>query len=187
MVGLRDRAAWGGLLVHGRFAERRHRGMVARRYCRGMQAPPPRRCVTPRRCPRPSAALVRRARAGTRDDGARIALGIEGGGLAVAMACGMAGELERLGLTPWLDAVYGTSSGSLMAAYVAAGAIDGRRAGARGRVHDGVRELHAARARARRLARPSSWTSCARARRAIGGARAARAARARRAGGTTAT
>ena len=73
--------------------------------------------------PAPLAALVRRARAGTRADGARIALGIEGGGLAVAMGCGMAGELERLGLTPWVDAVYGTSSGSLMAAYVAAGAI----------------------------------------------------------------
>ncbi len=84
--------------------------------------PPPLR--DPERLPAPLGALVRRARSGTRADGARIALGIEGGGLAVAMACGMAGELERLGLTPWLDAVYGTSSGSLMAAYVAAGAID---------------------------------------------------------------
>lgn len=78
----------------------------------------------PETLPAPLAALLRRARAGTRDDGARIALGIEGGGLAVAMACGMAGELERLGLTAWLDVVYGTSSGSLMAAYVAAGATD---------------------------------------------------------------
>ncbi len=96
--------------------------MVARRYCGGMQAPPlPLR--DPDELPAPLGALVRRARSGVRDDGARIALGIEGGGLAVAMACGMAGELERLGLTPWLDAVYGTSSGSLMAAYVAAGAI----------------------------------------------------------------
>lgn len=69
----------------------------------------------------PLAALVRRAQTGTRDDGERIALGIEGGGLAVSMACGMALALERLGLTRWIDAVYGTSSGALMAAYVAAG------------------------------------------------------------------
>ncbi len=77
----------------------------------------------PDELPAPLGALVRRSRAGSRDDGERIVLGIEGGGLAVAMACGMALELERLGLTAWLDAVYGTSSGSLMAAYVAGGAM----------------------------------------------------------------
>jgi hypothetical protein len=75
----------------------------------------------PDELPAPLAALVRRARVRSRDDGARIVLGIEGGGLSVAMACGMALALERLGLTAWLDAVYGTSSGSLMAAYVAGG------------------------------------------------------------------
>jgi len=75
----------------------------------------------PDELPAPLAALVRRAGAGSRDDGLRIALGIEGGGLSVAMACGMALALERLGLTAWLDVVYGTSSGSLMAAYVAGG------------------------------------------------------------------
>jgi predicted acylesterase/phospholipase RssA len=75
----------------------------------------------PDELPAPLAALVRRAGAGSRDDGLRLALGIEGGGLSVAMACGMALALERLGLTAWLDAVYGTSSGSLMAAYVAGG------------------------------------------------------------------
>jgi predicted patatin/cPLA2 family phospholipase len=78
--------------------------------------------------PGPLAALVRRAHAGSRDDGEHIALGIEGGGLAVAMACGIALGLERLGLTRWLDVVYGTSSGSLMAAYVAAGQTDRARA-----------------------------------------------------------
>ncbi len=96
--------------------------MVAPRYC-----PPMHQDLAPLRDPAelapPLGALVRRARAGSRDDGARIVLGIEGGGLAVAMACGMALELERLGLTQWLDAVYGTSSGSLMAAYVAGGAM----------------------------------------------------------------
>jgi len=82
----------------------------------------------PDELPGPLASLVRRAQAGARDDGARIVLGIEGGGLAVAMACGMALALERLGLTQWLDAVYGTSSGSLMAAYVAGGTTaDGER------------------------------------------------------------
>lgn len=75
----------------------------------------------PEELPDPLAALVRRARSGTREDGLRLALGIEGGGLSVAMACGMALALERLGLTAWLDVVYGTSSGSLMAAYVAGG------------------------------------------------------------------
>lgn len=75
----------------------------------------------PGELPPPLAALVRRAQTGTREDGERIALGIEGGGLAVSMACGMALALERLGLTRWLDSVYGTSSGALMAAYVAAG------------------------------------------------------------------
>jgi predicted patatin/cPLA2 family phospholipase len=71
----------------------------------------------------PLAVLVHRARAGTREDGERVALGIEGGGLAVSMACGMALGLERLGLTRWLDVVYGTSSGALMAAYAAAGSV----------------------------------------------------------------
>ncbi len=75
----------------------------------------------PDELPAPLAALVRRAHTGSRDDGLHIALGIEGGGLSVSMACGMALALERLGLTAWADVVYGTSSGSLMAAYVAGG------------------------------------------------------------------
>ena len=82
----------------------------------------------PDELPAPLAALVRRADACSRADGEHLALGIEGGGLAVAMACGMALALEQLGLTQWLDVVYGTSSGSLMAAYVAGGATgDGER------------------------------------------------------------
>ncbi len=68
--------------------------------------------------------LLERARTGRRDDGARIALGIEGGGLAVSMATGMAHELERRGLTRHLDAVYGTSAGALIAAYAATGRLD---------------------------------------------------------------
>lgn len=81
----------------------------------------------PEELPEPLALLVRRAAGGSRADGARIALGVEGGGLAVAMACGMALALERLGLTQWLDEVYGTSSGSLTAAYAAAGQVSDAR------------------------------------------------------------
>jgi predicted acylesterase/phospholipase RssA len=72
----------------------------------------------------PLRLLAARARSGTRADGARIALGVEGGGLAVSMAAGMALALERAGLTSMADAVYGTSSGSLVAAYAAAGRMD---------------------------------------------------------------
>ncbi len=68
--------------------------------------------------------LANRARSGSRADGAHIAIGIEGGGLAVSMAAGMASALERHGLTARADLVYGTSSGSLVAAYAAAGRMD---------------------------------------------------------------
>jgi predicted patatin/cPLA2 family phospholipase len=71
--------------------------------------------------PSPLRLLAERVRGGARADGARIALGVEGGGLAVSMAAGMALALERAGLTRALDVVYGTSSGSLVAAYAAAG------------------------------------------------------------------
>lgn len=58
------------------------------------------------------------------DDGATIALGIEGGGMATAMTCGMAWVLERLGAATAFDAVYGVSSGSIIAAHFAAGQMD---------------------------------------------------------------
>ena len=59
------------------------------------------------------------------DDGAVLALGIEGGGMATAMTCGMAWVLERLGATAAFDRVYGVSSGSIIAAHFAAGEMDG--------------------------------------------------------------
>lgn len=68
--------------------------------------------------------LAERAGSGRRDDGAFLALGVEGGGLAVSMAAGMALALERLGLSEHLDAVYGTSAGALVAAYAAAGRME---------------------------------------------------------------
>ena len=65
--------------------------------------------------------LVRRAIDGRRADGAHLAIGIEGGGMAVSMATGMALALERLELMAQADSVYGTSAGALAAAYAAAG------------------------------------------------------------------
>ena len=55
------------------------------------------------------------------DDGETLVLGIEGGGLATSMCAGMAWALERLGARRAFDAVYGVSSGGLIAAYAAAG------------------------------------------------------------------
>jgi predicted patatin/cPLA2 family phospholipase len=60
-------------------------------------------------------------------DGATLALGIEGGGMATAMTCGMAWVLERLGATAAFDAVYGVSSGSIIATHFAARQMDGAR------------------------------------------------------------
>ncbi len=68
--------------------------------------------------------LMRRAHGAGRDDGAHVAVGIEGGGLAVSMAAGMALALEQLGLMAQVDSVYGTSAGALVAAYAAAGRMD---------------------------------------------------------------
>ena len=59
------------------------------------------------------------------DDGATLALGIEGGGMATAMTCGMAWVLERLGATAAFDRVYGVSSGSIIATHFAAQQMDG--------------------------------------------------------------
>jgi predicted patatin/cPLA2 family phospholipase len=57
-------------------------------------------------------------------DGCTLALGIEGGGLATSMCAGMAWALERLGLSPCFDSVYGVSSGGLIATYFASGRMD---------------------------------------------------------------
>jgi predicted patatin/cPLA2 family phospholipase len=58
---------------------------------------------------------------GARTDGARVALAIEGGGMAGAVSGGMCAALEALGLVTSFDAVYGTSSGAINASYTAAG------------------------------------------------------------------
>ncbi|MSW83730.1 MAG: hypothetical protein F2832_03150 [Actinobacteria bacterium] len=69
----------------------------------------------------PLRLLAARAVRADRADGARLALSIEGGGLATSMAAGIAHGLQQLGLLRWVDVVYGTSSGSLVALYAATG------------------------------------------------------------------
>ncbi|KXP13124.1 patatin [Tsukamurella pulmonis] len=62
---------------------------------------------------------------GSRTDGLRIAVCIEGGGSRSAYSAGMALALDELGLLPAVDAVYGTSGGGLNAAWLVSG--EGRR------------------------------------------------------------
>ena len=67
-------------------------------------------------------ALAARYRAGSqplaRDDGLRIALIIEGGGMRGIISAGMALTLDELGLVPAFDAVYGASAGAITGAWL---------------------------------------------------------------------
>jgi predicted patatin/cPLA2 family phospholipase len=70
--------------------------------------------------------LARRARrpggAGERaDDGARLALVLEGGGMRGVVSAGMTAAIERLGLTRRFDLVVGTSAGALNGSALLAG------------------------------------------------------------------
>lgn len=68
--------------------------------------------------------LVARAARGSRpphDDGARIALAVEGGAMRGVISAGMVSALESFGLTDAFDAVYGSSAGAINAAYFLAG------------------------------------------------------------------
>lgn len=58
---------------------------------------------------------------GNRDDDARLALLIEGGSSRGAYSSGMTIAIEQLGLLPAFDAVYGSSAGSLNAAWLLCG------------------------------------------------------------------
>jgi predicted patatin/cPLA2 family phospholipase len=58
---------------------------------------------------------------GQRTDDARLALLIEGGSSRGAYSSGMTVALERLGLLPLFDAVYGSSAGSLNGAWLLCG------------------------------------------------------------------
>jgi predicted patatin/cPLA2 family phospholipase len=66
-------------------------------------------------------------RPGHHEDGQRLALAIEGGGMAGAVSAGMCVALEELGLIECFDLIYGSSSGAINASYTAAGQA-GRRA-----------------------------------------------------------
>ncbi len=67
-------------------------------------------------------ALAARARAGSqpgsRDDGLRIALAIEGGGMRGTVSAGMALALHELGLVPAFDTLYGASAGAITGAWL---------------------------------------------------------------------
>ena len=67
-------------------------------------------------------ALAARHRAGSqplaRDDGLRIALIIEGGGMRGIISAGMALALDELGLVPAFDTVYGASAGAITGAWL---------------------------------------------------------------------
>ena len=67
-------------------------------------------------------ALAARHRAGSqplaRDDGLRIALIIEGGGMRGIISAGMALTLDELGLVPAFNTVYGASAGAITGAWL---------------------------------------------------------------------
>lgn len=76
--------------------------------------------------PRHPVLEVLRARAaGRRDDGARVALAVEGGGMRGVVSAGMTVALDRRGLTSCFDLVVGTSAGALNAAALVAGVAEG--------------------------------------------------------------
>ena len=66
--------------------------------------------------------LAARAQAGShpgrRDDGFRVALAVEGGGMRGTVSAGMALALDELGLVTAFDAVYGASAGAITAAWL---------------------------------------------------------------------
>jgi predicted acylesterase/phospholipase RssA len=54
---------------------------------------------------------------GTRADGCKIAMVIEGGGMRGCVSAGMVGALHHLGLRDAVDIIYGSSAGSIVGAY----------------------------------------------------------------------
>jgi predicted patatin/cPLA2 family phospholipase len=62
--------------------------------------------------------LAARSRPGEREDGHRVALAIEGGGMRGSISAGMALAIHELGLLNAFDAVYGASAGALTAAWL---------------------------------------------------------------------
>ncbi|MBB2948933.1 putative patatin/cPLA2 family phospholipase [Actinoplanes lutulentus] len=58
------------------------------------------------------------SRPGQRDDGHRVALAIEGGGMRGTVSAGMALALHEAGVTQSFDAVYGASAGAITGAWL---------------------------------------------------------------------
>ncbi len=58
------------------------------------------------------------SRPGARDDGFRVALAVEGGGMRGTISAGMALGLDELGLVDAFDAVYGASAGAITGAWL---------------------------------------------------------------------
>jgi predicted patatin/cPLA2 family phospholipase len=72
--------------------------------------------------------LAERARTGSREeDGARVALAIEGGAMRGTISGGMALALHELGLVSALDAVYGSSAGAISGAWLLSSRPEGLR------------------------------------------------------------
>ena len=65
--------------------------------------------------------LRRRAETGEREDGARLALAIEGGGMRGAVSAGMVIAVHELGLTDAFDFVFGASAGTLNGVWLLSG------------------------------------------------------------------
>jgi predicted acylesterase/phospholipase RssA len=60
---------------------------------------------------------------GTRPDGAKVALVVEGGGMRGCVSAGMVCALQHLGLRDAVDVVYGCSAGSIIGAYFITGQL----------------------------------------------------------------
>ena len=67
------------------------------------------------------------SRPGHRDDGLRIVLSIEGGGMRGTVSAGMALALHERGLVPAFDAVYGSSAGAISGAWLVSSNPEGLR------------------------------------------------------------
>lgn len=62
---------------------------------------------------------------GTRKDGCKLGLVVEGGGMRGSVSAGMLRGLSKLGLLNCFDAVYGSSAGALNASYFLTGQVEG--------------------------------------------------------------
>src|ERR1700761_6848691 len=74
----------------------------------------------------PVIQLIRRrreegSRPGTRTDGRRVALVIEGGGMRGVVSAGMTAAIEQLGMRDAFDEVHGASAGAFNSAFLLAG------------------------------------------------------------------